>query len=784
METNIGPLHPSKQRVQTSSRGPAPAVLALVSLLLCFADQANGQRRTVSGTVVDGQTGEVLIGANVRALTPSVGTATNTYGFYSLTVSRADSVTVVYTHVGYWPRVKKVFLADDLVVDVELHSEVVALDEIVVTGESADVANVRETRMGVVDVPVRAVERLPAILGEQDVLKLLQLLPGVQAGNEGTTGYHVRGGAVDQNLVLLDEATVYNPSHLFGLFSTFNARALNNVELIKGGFPAYYGGRLSSTLRVTMREGNRRDHDQQGGIGLISSHLTVEGPISRDRASYMVSARRSYLDLIIRPFQKSDHKNLYYFYDVNAKVNYRIATTDRVYVSLFTGRDVAEYVGSSSVGYGVRFGNSTGTLRWNHIFGSRLFSNTSLILNRYFIRINNIQGQYYSQNYSGIDDLSAKTELEYYRGPEHNIRVGGLLTRHVFRSTGSESRVPTGQNLATIDTSRIPQRASTEAALWFNNRWELSKHVGLNFGLRTPLFRTRDTTYVSAEPRVSVRFGIGPTSSLKTSYTLMNQFVHLIPSSTASVPTDIWASSSRIIRPQRSQQVALGYFRNVGGSEYEASLELYYKEMENQVHFRPGTQLLAYEAIEHALTFGRGWSYGAELFVERAEGRLSGWLSYTLSWTRQRFSDLNDGRSFPFKYDRRHNLAIAATLLVNDRWTLSANAVYRSGSAYTLPVGRLYASQGGDLYSGLFFDYDRVNNYRLGDYHRIDLSAVYSLRPKYFSESELVFSVYNAYSRLNPYFVYMSLDNATGEPIARQVTLLPIVPSVSFNFTF
>ena len=760
-------------------------VACLVALITFLMGQpVEAQKYTLSGTITDEQSGEVLIGANVLAVTTDKGTASNTYGFYSLTLPRADSLTVLFSYLGYQAQLKKIYLTDDIVLDIELESGNAVLGEVTVSAERANADNVRRTQMGVIDVPLQAIERLPALLGEQDVLKVIQLLPGVQSGEEGTTGFHVRGGNVDQNLVQLDEATIYNPSHLFGLFSTFNTRALNNVQLIKGGFPAYYGGRLSSALQITMREGNRRTYEAQGGVGSTSAQFTVEGPLLKNRASFILSGRRSYIDLIIRPFRKAKDKNTYYFYDFNAKFNYQPSRKDRVYFSLFTGRDDAAYVDASSLGYGTRFGNSTATLRWNHLIGNKLFSNTSLIRNKYFIRVNTIQGQFFAQNYSGIEDLTAKTEVQYYPSPAHDIRLGALVTRHVFSSTGSEGHIPEG-GVTSLNPTTIPERISTEAAFYVNDRWEISDRFGINVGLRVPYFSTQDTSYLKVEPRLSIKLGLDDVSSVKASYTVMNQFVHLVPTSNASVPTDIWAPSSRITKPQYARQVGLGYFRNFKDNRYEGSVELYYKEMDNQVRFQQGTQLLAYDEIEQVLTFGRGWSYGAEVFFKRNYGRLAGWFSYTLAWANQRFSALNNGRKFPFKYDRRHNLAVVMTYDLSPRWSLSGNFVYRSGSAYTLPVGRLYVSQGGDLFNGLFFDYESVNNYRLRAHHRIDVAARYQLKPnRFFKESHLVFSVYNIYSRLNPYFVFLDLDTKSGEPVATQVTLLPIVPSITFNFKF
>ncbi|MBO6573943.1 MAG: TonB-dependent receptor [Rhodothermales bacterium] len=757
-------------------------LIVFIVCMVAFGSNVQAQRFTISGVITDATNGETLIGANVHAVTAGTGTAANAYGFYSLTLDAADSTTLAFTFVGFEPQVKKVYLNRDVRLNVALQPGAGLLDEVVVSAEALVEDNVRTTRMSVVDVPIRYVEQLPALLGEQDVLKVIQLLPGVQQAQEGTTGYHVRGGNADQNLVELDEATVYNPSHLFGLFSAFNSRALNNVELVKGGFPAQYGGRLSSILRVSMRDGNRQEFEGQAGVGIVSSHATIEGPLAKGKASYILSGRRSYLDLLIRPFQKD---RVYYFYDLNGKLNYSAGENDRIYLSGFRGRDHAEYLDASGTGYGIRFGNSTGTLRWNHIFGPRLFSNVSLVSNEYFIRVNTIQGQFYSQNYSGINDLTAKAVLEFYPAPRHNIRIGGTTTRHVFMSTGTGGQLPTGHVVAGIDAGQIPERKVHESAVFIQDDWDSNGRFGLSAGLRIPWYSGDDTTYSAIEPRLAVRLSLTERSSFKASFTRMNQFVHLVPSTTASLPTDIWTPASRAARPQEATQYAFGYFRNFREGRYEASLEGYYKEMRNQVLFREGTQILAYQDIDRQLTFGRGWSYGAELFVKRRAGKLSGWLSYTLSWTRQRFPALNRGEVFPFRYDRRHNVSAAATYELPGKWSLSGAFVFQSGPAATLPVGRVHVSLGGELYEGLFYDYEQVNNFRMPNYHRLDVSATRTIAsPRWFDEGELVIGAYNAYSRLNPYYVYLDLDIKTGEPVAKQVALLPIVPSISYNVRF
>ncbi len=767
-----------------SSALSAKRAAQLLLVWLMLVPDATAQRATISGTITDAENGEFLIGAHIIALSDDRGAVSNEYGFYSLTLPRQDSVAIVFSFLGFQPAIKKVVLNDDLVLDVELHFRSANLEEITVSANRLDDFNVSSTQMGVVDVPIRVVEQFPAILGEPDVLKVIQLLPGVQSGNEGTTGFHVRGGNTGQNLVQLDEATVYNPNHLFGLFSTFNTRALNSVNLIKGGFPAQYGGRLSSVLEIAMREGNKYRYEGQAGIGLVASHGTFEGPIGKKKGSFIVSARRSYLDLIARPFQKKGQRNIYYFYDVNSKVNYQPSAQDRVYLSYFRGRDVAEYVDVSGLGNGLNFGNSTATLRWNHIYGSKLFSNVSLNRNTYFLRVSSVQGQFFSQNYSAIEDRTASAEFQFFPGSGHNIRFGAIYMDHLYSATGDEGEVIKNLVIPELNTNIVVPRETEEWAVYLNDRWEISSRIGLNLGIRIPQYRAEDATFTNVEPRASIRLGLSQRSSVKLSYTVMNQYAHLVPSTTASLPTDIWIPSSANSVPQHSRQASAGYFRNFRDNRYEGSIEVYTKTMQNQVLFREGTQLYSYIDIDSELTYGKGSSRGAEFFLKKNEGRLTGWISYTLSKTDQRFPELNNGKTFPFRYDRRHNVAVTGNYDLSARWKLSGNFVFTTGAAYTLPLGRVYSAQGGDLYAGLFYDYERLNNYRMRPYHRMDISATFSLRPKHVRKSQLVFSAYNIYSRTNAYYVFLDLDLKTHEPIGNEVSLLPVVPSISYNVWF
>lgn len=754
-------------------------------LFCCLPALAAAQTHTISGTLRDAASGESLIGATVFSPTLNAGTTSNTYGFYSLTGTEKDSILLIFNYLGFESQVKKMQFRQNFKLDIALSSVGLELGEVVISSEKPTDENVQRPQMGVIDIPVRLLRELPAILGETDVLKIIQLLPGVQAGNEGTTGFFVRGGNTDQNLVQLDEATVYNPSHLFGLVSTFNTRALNNVTLVKGGFPANHGGRLSSILDISMKEGNNQKFVTSGGIGLVSSNLTIEGPLKKEVGSFIVSGRRTYLDLLAKPFLKQNAG--YHFYDLNAKINWRFSPKDRVYLSFFQGRDRADYVNPTGLEFGLGFGNRTATLRWNHLFGHKLFLNTSLFVNSYFQNYSSLKNKSYTQFYTGIEDVSAKAEFQYFPSARHRILFGGQVAHHNFSSTGKAARVPKDTAIQTININKIKPRQTDEAAVYVNDEWSLTEKFALQVGLRAPAYRTEDTTYFRLEPRASLKISVSKDASLKASFTQMNQFLHLVSGSTAALPTDLWVPSSRITKPQRSEQIAVGWFQNFNENRLEASVEAYFKTMQNQVLFGEGTQLLEQSNFDDVLVFGKGESYGIEFFVKKNFGKLNGWVSYTLSKTTQQFDAVNLGRAFPFKYDRRHNLAVVGSYQLSKKWTVAADFVFYSGSAFTLPAGRFVQATGGSLYSGHYWDYTDYNNYRLRPYHRLDVAATRRKTARIFGkrmETELVFSLYNVYSRKNQYFVYTDLNIKTNQPVARQVSLLPIIPGFSWNFKF
>jgi hypothetical protein len=760
------------------------------SLILIFLLPicAIGQNKiTISGYVKDVKTGETLIGASIYVTNEKRGTVSNSYGFYSISLKQADSVGMVISYQGYQPQIATFSGRTDQVQDYNLLERSSSLADVIVSS-SKNNDNVSKAKMSVINIPMRQIKTLPAIAGERDILKVVQLLPGVQSGQEGTTGFYVRGGNTDQNLIQLDEATVYNPNHLFGLFSTFNTNAINSVTLIKGGYPAQYGGRLSSILDITMKEGNKKKFSGEGGIGFISSNLTLQGPLTKNKSSFIISARRTFLDLLAKAVvPKNKNNTSYYFYDVNAKVNFELSNKDKLYLSFFKGLDNAKYAGASSLNYGINFGNTTGTLRWNHLFNKKLFANTSFIYNDYHLSLTTTQDQYYAQLYTGIKDVNLKTDFSYYASTGQSIKAGINYSYSTLFPSTSSAKIPRNGNLNKPNLDSIQRKYSSLLSFYVNDDITLSEKLSASIGLRVPVFIKSDVQYIRYEPRATVKYQLNDATSIKAAYTIMNQFQHLVPSSTASLPTDIWISSSNIVKPQTSRQIALGLFRNFKDNSFEASIEGYYKTMDNQVLFKEGAQTVQSADIDNKLTFGKGNSYGAELFIKKNLGRLSGWLSYTLSYTNQQFDSLNYGKKFPFTYDKRHNFSIAGTYDLNTHWIFSAAFVFTSGGAFTLPVGRVTVYGDGSLYDGTYYDYTERNNYRYRSYHRLDVSAIYHRPAKIFGKkyaSELVISIYNVYSRRNPYFIYLTKDPLTRQVSAREVSLLPVLPSISYNFKF
>lgn len=781
--------------------------LLMFAYALLFVPAAFAQQFTVSGYVRDSTSGESLIGASIGVKGTPQGVQTNTYGFYALTLPPGE-YTLVFTFIGYEQRERHIRLNADLRMTTLLSPRSFEAKEVVITEKRKD-ENVRNTEMGTLGLSAAQMKKLPALMGEVDPLKVLQLLPGVQSAGEGNAGFYVRGGGPDQNLILLDEAPVYNTGHLFGFFSIFNADAIKNVTLIKGGMPANYGGRLSSVVDITMKDGNSQRFQGEGGIGAIASRFNLQGPIVKDKASFIISGRRTYIDLITKPFVNKNSSfggSGYYFYDLNAKANYKISEKDRVYLSGYIGRDVFRFRNAErTFDVSIPWGNNTATLRWNHIFSKKLFANTSLIYNDYAFSFDAIQQDFKIRLQSGIRDFNGKLDMDYYLNFKHHLKFGGNYIYHTF----IPSSVSGSQDTVAFTPDNIYKKFAHEAALYVQDDWDISPKIKLNAGIRYSGFRqigpytryTRDRdgnkldstvygrwkevrSYGGLEPRITLRYAFNDQHSVKAAVTRNNQFIHLVTNAGSTLPMDLWVPSSFRVKPQQSWQYALGYFRNFEDNAWEASVEAYYKDMHNQVEYREG-YTPSLKDPEEEFVFGRGYAYGAEFFVHKVKGKLTGWIGYTLAWTWRQFPEINGGRRYPAKYDRRHDLSLVATYDRNERWSFSAIFIYGSGNTTTLPE-RFYYLEG-----ILRQEYGSTNGYRMGAYHRLDLSAIYTPKkknPERKLTSSWAFSIYNTYSRMNPYFIYVyqkgSVLDGTQEVKVKQVSLFPIIPSVTYNFKF
>lgn len=768
------------------------------------------QKHTISGYIKDATNGEVLIGANVFDLKASSGTSSNTYGFYSLTLP-PDSVSLVYSYVGYRPQVVQLLLTQDTLINIEL-TESSLLDEVVISAAEAE--KIQEvTQMSTISVPIEQVKNLPAFLGEVDVLKTLQLLPGVQSGNEGTSGLYVRGGGPDQNLILLDGVPVYNASHLFGFFSVFNADAINNVQLIKGGFPARYGGRLSSVIDISMKEGNMKEFHGEGSLGLIAGKLTLEGPIIKDKTSFIISGRRTWIDVLARPLIKAqtggDETVGYYFYDLNAKVNHRFSDRDRIYLSAYLGddrfysrfkyEDVVNGIALEDEDEaGLQWGNITSALRWNHMFTPKLFSNTTLTYSRYRFDISNEYRYEYLEDssnqklvdsglakyLSGIEDYAAKIDFDYLPSPNHYVRFGVNAIRHTFRPGALNLRYDDNFSEDALDTLLGSQQTqAVEFAAYVEDDIEITNRLKINAGLHFSGFYVNDKLYTSLQPRIAGRYLLNEQLSLKASYVQMAQFIHLLTNSGIGLPTDLWVPATDRVRPQTAQQWALGGAYN-WRSGYEISLEGYYKNMRNLIEYREGADFInVNQDWQDKVAVGDGRSYGAELLIQKKKGRTTGWLGYTLSWTDRQFDDLNFGERFPYKYDRRHDLGLAVVHEWRENIDVSATWVYGSGNTVTLPTA-IYQSSGHSSFFGEVYDYGERNGFRMRAFHRLDASITFRKQNRW-GERAWVFGVYNAYARQNPFYMYLDPASEPGQDSQfKQVSLFPIIPSISYRFNF
>lgn len=781
----------------------------LLILCCCCTQHAQSQnsRFTISGFLKDSLSGEVLIGASVYDQQTGKGTITNAYGFYSLTLPQ-DSVSLIFSFVGYQSQGIRLNLTQNRVLSIFLVSST-TLETVTITAEATKRIE-ESTQMSSINIPVEQIRALPAALGEVDVLRTLQLLPGIQKGSEGSTGLYVRGGSPDQNLYLLDGVPLYNVSHLGGMFSVFNADALSNVELLKGGFPARYSGRLSSVLDIRMRDGNAKKIHGQGSIGIISSKFALEGPLVKDKTTFMVSLRRTYLDLLTRPISLLASDGAvsagYSFHDVNAKVSHTFSSKDRLFLSFYLGDDLVsarykENYGTSKYQTKTRliWGNQLAALRWNHVFTDKLFVNTTLNYTRYRFLVDissksDTEEAYFGFN-SGIRDWSGRVDFEYYPSPQHSIRFGGQATNHLFKPGITAIRYNENQTERTdtsFGSSNIP---AFETSVYAEDDWEITKHLKLNAGINWSQFFVAGEHFQSLQPRVAARYLLPRQYAIKASYVQMQQFMHLLTNSDTGLPTDLWVPATPTAKPQFSTQVALGIAKSTAENQYEISVEGYYKRMTNLIEYKEGTTFLGdnqdwQTKIE---TGGKGESYGAEVLLQKKQGKLSGWVGYTLSWTNRQFKEINNGLVYPYRYDRRHDIGVALTYRPSERITLSASWMFGTGNAITLATGR-YESyrESGNSFWGSYSsieDYNGRNGFRMRSFHKLDAGISFHKKKKW-AERTWTFGLYNAYNRLNPFYYYVeersTYTNGTfvNERKLKQVSLFPIIPSFNYSFKF
>ncbi len=766
-------------------------ILLIVGLSKLSAAQ---NKYTINGTITDATTGETLIGASVRISGPvTSGAVTNAYGFFSLSAP-AGSYSVTISFVGYKTENQTITLGKDTRLNVAL-TEDNQLSEVVISATRQN-ENVINPQMGLQKMNVREINDVPVLLGERDVLKTIQLLPGIKSAGEGNSGFYVRGGSTDQNLILLDEAPVYNASHLLGFFSTFNSDAIKDVSVYKGGMPAQYGGRLSSVVDIKMNDGNKKEFAAEGGIGLISSRLKVEGPLSKDKGSFMISGRRTYLDafLALSP-DSSVRGNTLYFYDLNAKANYQINDRNTIFLSGYFGRD---NLGISET-FGFDWGNSTLTLRWNHLFSNRLFSNTSLIYSNYNYVIENQIAENSFKIKSAIKDFNLKQDFEYSIGNNNRLKFGVNAIHHTIAPGNLESGPQ-----SSVNNTNYEDRKGLELAGYVSNEWSPAERFNLVYGLRLSNFsllgpgnfRTYDeegntltttaygrgelvSNYFNLEPRVSASYQLNASSSIKAAYTRNTQHIHLMSNSTSTSPTDLYIMNSNNVKPEIADQIASGYFRNFSDNKYEFSAEVYYKWMQNQIEYRTGTDLRGNANVEADLLYGDGRAYGIELFFKKRFGKLNGWLGYTWSRTQRQFDAIDNGRWFYARQDRTHDLSLVGIYKPGKRWTFSSVFVYNTGNAVTFPSGK-YQINGRTV-----FYYTEKNGYRTPDYHRLDVSATLEGKPGRKIQSNWSFGIYNLYNRHNAFSI--DFEDNPDDPErtqAVQTTLFGIIPSVTWNFKF
>jgi len=767
----------------------------LIFMVVAQLVSAQENKFTISGQLKDGENGEDLPFATVSVKELSVvGVTSNTYGFYSLSLPKG-TYTIVYQFVGYETIAKKLALQQDTSLNIELLPSFQSLQEVVISAEKDD-QNITRNEGSIIKLDAKAIKELPTFGGEVDIVKVMQTQPGVKTAGEGGSGYYVRGGGIDQNLVLLDEAPVYNPSHLMGLFSVFNGDAIKGATMYKGGMMPEYGGRTASVMDIRMREGNAKEFDVSGGLGTIASRLTVEGPIVKDEGSFMVSGRRTYADLFLGlSSDESLSKSQLYFYDLNLKANYRINEKNRIFISGYFGRDKLGF----DEDMGINYGNATGTIRWNHVFSNKLFSNTTFIYSDYDYEFGFGKDEDRMALQSVIKDFNFKQDFTLFASTNHILKFGFNAIHHTIEPGNLTAGANTGFN-----SKDAQEKYGIEGAFYIQDEFKVTERFSLNYGLRYSLFQQLGPGteysfdqkgdylnekqygdgdfmqyYGGLEPRLSANYLLNQVSSVKLGYNRNYQYMHMLTNATSSSPTDTWIMSSNNVQPQIADQVSLGYFRNFKDNMFETSVEVYYKDMQNVIDYRTGANVFLNEQLEGDLVYGDGRAYGLEVMVKKNKGRLTGWLSYTLARSEKQFNEINKGSWFPARQDRIHDLNLVAMYKINEKLTLSGNFIYYTGDAVTFPSGR-YVVDG-----KVIPYYTERNGYRMPDYHRLDLGLTWYTKKTDKFESSWNFSLYNAYGRENAYTIsFRPNEDDPNVTEAVQVALFKWVPSVTYNFKF
>jgi hypothetical protein len=752
---------------------------------------------TISGTIRETVKGEELINAIVKVKGQNLGARSNEYGFFSLTLDKGK-YTILITNLGYTPQEKEIDLSESMSLDFNLNpiksDKMQDLNEVKVSGIKEDL-NVKEAIMGVERLDPKELAKIPVLFGEKDIIKTMQLLPGIKSAGEGSAGYFVRGGGADQNLILLDEAPVYNASHLLGFFSTFNSDAIKDAVLYKGNQPSNFGGRLSSVLDIRMNEGNSKKMNVSGGLGLISSRLNIEGPIVKDKSSFLINGRRTYADVFLKASENFKDNTLY-FYDLNAKVNYRVSKKDRIFLSGYFGRDVLG-VGET---FGINWGNATGTLRWNRIVSDKLFSNTSVIFSSYDYNIGIKSGLVDFDIISKIQDFNVKQEFQYFANTRNKIKYGVNIIHHTITPGQVKSNSIVGINSETLSPTK-----SIESAAFINNDYSLNENFTLNYGVRvsgfsllgnganvysynaegsvidTTVFKKNDLykTYWNVEPRVSFSYAYAKTASFKAAYARNAQNIHLVSNAASTSPTDVWLSTSLNTKPELANQFSVGWFKNFKENKYEFNVETYYKTLSNQIDYRNGANTSANDLLEGELLYGIGRAYGLEFNLKKRQGKFTGWISYTISKTERKVEGINNFDWYNAKQDRTHDISVVGVYDINEKLSVSALFVFYTGNAVTFPSGKY------EVNGQTQFSFTERNASRMPDYHRLDLGLTWYRKNTAKFESSWNFSIYNTYARENAFSINFR-ENADdpSKTEAVQTALFKIIPAVTYNFKF